>query len=265
MISDLSKYKRFFAFGCSFTSYNTPTWADILASEMPNCEYYNFGQGGSGNLTISNRIAQANRKYKFNENDLVIVMFTSVCREDRYIDDNWHLHGNVFNQDYYDKNFVKNYCDPIGYLVRDLALIELVTVYLKNLACDSVFLSMANLSLSSGVVAETVSINRQHITFQKLDEIYKDIKFPSVVDDDRTEFRGIKLYDHEGKLLYDGHPMPDEYLKFLLDNNFPITELGKQYVNDSLEKIKDVRTMQELNDIFPEIDKHRVYRIENII
>ena len=34
MIFDWTKYKRFFTFGCSFTCYMWPTWADIISKEM---------------------------------------------------------------------------------------------------------------------------------------------------------------------------------------------------------------------------------------
>jgi hypothetical protein len=40
---DFFKYKRFFAFGCSFTKYHCPSWSDLISKEMPNAEYVNFG------------------------------------------------------------------------------------------------------------------------------------------------------------------------------------------------------------------------------
>ena len=63
----LENYKRFFAFGCSLTRYHWPTWADIIAREIP--ESYNYGQSGAGNLFISNQVVEANVRHKFNDTD----------------------------------------------------------------------------------------------------------------------------------------------------------------------------------------------------
>ena len=41
-------YSRFFAFGCSFTSYYWPTWADIIGQEFSD-RYYNLAMCGAGN------------------------------------------------------------------------------------------------------------------------------------------------------------------------------------------------------------------------
>ena len=47
---DIKKYKRFFAFGCSFTRYEWITWADIIAYHIK--ESYNYGRSGGGNSYI---------------------------------------------------------------------------------------------------------------------------------------------------------------------------------------------------------------------
>lgn len=39
---------RLFAFGCSFTHYKWPTWADIVARDFK--VYENWGRGGAGNF-----------------------------------------------------------------------------------------------------------------------------------------------------------------------------------------------------------------------
>ena len=51
---DFSKYKRLFVFGCSFTQYRWPTWADIIAKDNPHLEYFNTANSGAGNLYIFN-------------------------------------------------------------------------------------------------------------------------------------------------------------------------------------------------------------------
>tara|TARA_Y100000310_G_C20659254_1_gene803739 strand:+ start:1067 stop:1363 length:297 start_codon:yes stop_codon:yes gene_type:complete len=42
------EYKRAFCFGCSWTHYNWPTWADILEKDL-DIPVQNWGIGGLGN------------------------------------------------------------------------------------------------------------------------------------------------------------------------------------------------------------------------
>lgn len=140
-MNDLKKYKRFFAFGCSMTSYWWPTWADIIAQEIP--ESYNFGQSGGGNLFISCQVTEANLKYKFNQDDLVMIMWSGVSREDRYVDKQWLTPGNIYTQGYYDAKFVDKFVDPRGQLIRDLNLITMCKGMLDSLDINYHMLNMA--------------------------------------------------------------------------------------------------------------------------
>jgi hypothetical protein len=87
------KYKRFFAFGCSYTGYSWPTWADFVGVNFE--EYYNFGRGGACNRYIMGTFLRVNDLHKFNKDDLVIVMFTSVNRNLVYKDKQVLLLGDI--------------------------------------------------------------------------------------------------------------------------------------------------------------------------
>ena len=52
------KPTRIFTFGCSFTDYIWPTWANIIAYDL-NIPFHNYGRGGAGNQFIFNTIMQA--------------------------------------------------------------------------------------------------------------------------------------------------------------------------------------------------------------
>jgi hypothetical protein len=256
---DLSKYNRFFAFGCSYTSYALPTWADIVAAEMPDAEYYNFGQGGSGNLIINNRVAQANLKYKFNENDLVIVMFSTICREDRYIDGSWRTHGNIYNQEYYDNSFVKKYCDPFGYLVRDAALIEMTQTYLQSLPCQSLFYSMVDMSLMAGLLSESADIEAPLPLKLKFKQIYGNTMiFPCVLS--KHTYFEFSLLDKSHKPRRDGHPLTSAYLEFLINSEFPITSKGIGYVDETMDKISKLKYWDDTEEVFPELKQRQIIR-----
>ena len=123
--------QRLFAFGCSFTNYYWPTWVDIVAQEL-QIPYYNYGQAGAGNQYIFNKLMQADSYYQFDKNDLVIVCWTNVAREDRYAHGHWETPGNIYTQSSYDEKFVRQWADPVGYAVRDFATIKAVAGFLSG-------------------------------------------------------------------------------------------------------------------------------------
>lgn len=135
---NFDNYSRFFAFGCSFTKYGWPTWADLIALQNPHLKYSNLGMPGSGNIAISVRLQEANKRFNFNKNDLVMVLWSTYCRESHWVDGRWLNRGNVYNS--YPDNFIKEYADPIGYLIRDHALISLTNDFFENQDCN--FISM---------------------------------------------------------------------------------------------------------------------------
>jgi hypothetical protein len=100
-------YKRLFTFGCSFTQWNHPTWAEIVSHDL-KIPLENWGIAGLGNVGIFHRILECDIKNRFNEEDLILVLWSSWTREDRFID-TWKAEGNTLNSPFYDKHFVKKY------------------------------------------------------------------------------------------------------------------------------------------------------------
>lgn len=249
MIQDInfSKYKRFFAFGCSFTGYFWPTWADVLSKEMPQAKYFNMGVCGAGNLLISARITEANLKFNFNQDDLVIVMWSTFCREDRYYKNRWESPGNIFTQNTYSKDFVKKFADPKGYLIRDLTLMELTTTYLNASPCDSISLM-------------SVPFNYQNETDNSVVQIIRSFKnlttnaHPSMLELElKGDYEnGHEYYNDESKqYVQDYHSNPVRYWNYLDKLKFPLTDRSKQYAEQSLEILKSTKTLTELKSKFP--------------
>ena len=134
---------RLFTFGCSFTQYAWPTWADILSDNFD--EFQNWGKSGAGNQYIGYAISECDIKNNLGENDTVIVMWTSVSREDRYINHQWVTPGNVYTNNDYNSNFVKNYVDMRGFYIRDLSMINLVKGFLESKGVNYYFISMIDI------------------------------------------------------------------------------------------------------------------------
>jgi hypothetical protein len=116
--------KRFFSIGCSFTSYSWTTWPEILAEDLGIENFYNLGRCGAGNEFMFNRLMQVDQVYDLNENDLVIICWTNICREDRFLG-KWITPGNIYSQDEYNDEFVKKYYfSPELVLLHDFAFIK---------------------------------------------------------------------------------------------------------------------------------------------
>lgn len=114
------KYKRLYTFGCSFTNFFWPTWADIIAydTQLP---YENWGICGSGNVGMTHRMVQCDIKNKWTEDDLVLVLWSTWHREDRFIRESWTQNGNIFNdRTLFDDKFRKKYWDADNDVIKNV-------------------------------------------------------------------------------------------------------------------------------------------------
>jgi len=245
---DWLKYKRFFAFGCSFTSYVWPTWADIVSKEMPNAEYFNFGVSGSGNLLISLRIAEANNRFKFTDTDLIMIMFTTYTREDRWVDNKWITPGNIYNNDIYPKDWVKKFADERGYLIRDAALIDMSMKYLDHLPCNKYcmlsvpFIERSDHCELNGKTHKDI-LDTYLATFDRLP--------PSMFD---LEIRESTQLDYAG--FKDGHPSTIRYYNYLKKLGINLGEKSKRFSEESSDLLKTITNKKIIPLYFAEQKKN---------
>lgn len=138
--------KRLFTYGCSFTGYVWPTWADILGRDYEVFE--NYGRTGAGNQYIFNALVETHLRRQLTDKDTVAIMWTNVSREDRYVDREWITPGNIYSQDRYPAEFVKDFADTRGFYIRDLAIMYATESILKSIGCKYYFFSMVDISNS---------------------------------------------------------------------------------------------------------------------
>ena len=116
---------RLFTFGCSFTRYHWPTWADLLSYNYD--EYYNYGQPGAGNQFIFEQIVEANVTHQFCPDDTVIVMWSTYQRHDIFKDGAWITPGNIFNSSgVFDQSYIEKYFDIKGSILHSLNFISAI-------------------------------------------------------------------------------------------------------------------------------------------
>jgi len=162
---------RFFAFGCSFTNSRHPTWADIVAREYKH--YQNWGQPGAGNSFIFYSLMECHKRNRITKDDVVMIMWSSIGREDRWVNGEWLTPGSIYNQTEYDANFVKKFTDPTGYLLRDAAHLAGAKAVLDSIGCQYYFFSIVPFNVPDDNVFKIFSIDN------KISKVYFD-EFRSV-------------------------------------------------------------------------------------
>ena len=223
---DFKKYKRFFVFGCSFTNYRWPTWADIVAQEMPKAFYVNAGASGAGNQYISAQISQHIRMFNIGANDLVAVMWSGIYREDRYKDGNWLTPGNIYTQNTYDEHYINSWVDRRGFVIRDLATMDHVMSRFSTAEFDS--FSMMGIPLDkqnsySGVTADAKD------RILDLIAVYSDLQKQMLPDLMTTQFpegwtNSYTYTDRNGEQYTDYHPSPNQYAEYLKQIGFKLSK-----------------------------------------
>ncbi len=248
---------RLFAHGCSFTSYNWPTWADILGEEFGY--YENWGVVGGGNQFIFNSVIECLLRNPPKTNDVYIIMWANILREDKYIDHEWKCLGNITTDstNFYDKNYIKKYVDERGFMIRDYALIEATHRVLKSYNIEHIFLSMVDMDNAT---------QYDHTASQESDvlDLYKNtLSFirPSVhkvifnYDWGSVPFivPNLKMYDSANRL--DLHPTPAEHLMYIekvIPEFSNISADTRAWVNNVETRVRSAEYWrhQDLSDIW---------------
>jgi len=123
-----------YTFGCSFTQYHWPTWANIIAYDL-NMTLKNYGQVGMGNFGIANRILEVNERIGVDKDDMLMVLWSSWDREDRLKEKQWRGEGSVFsNDETYGIKWLKKYYDDSDKIMKNVFWIHSVNrLYGKRL------------------------------------------------------------------------------------------------------------------------------------
>lgn len=146
---------RLFTFGCSFTHWSWPTWADILGREFK--EYENWGQRGAGNVFIFHSLIECHKKRALGKGDKVVIMWSSYFREDRYHDGFWDTSGET---DKLPKNI-----DLRGKYIETLSLISAARNLLEGWGVDYIFTSMVPIN-------QGMDINQDYGVFDDVDQMF---------------------------------------------------------------------------------------------
>ena len=138
-------YNRFFAFGCSFTLYKWPTWADYLYAGGISKTYENWALTGGSNDFIFHSLIECDSLRGITSEDYVAIMWSQPWRIADYDNERgWDMPGNAYL--YQPKERAK-------YLKEDQIHLENQSYFratinmLQAIGCDFVFTSMEHIDL----------------------------------------------------------------------------------------------------------------------
>jgi hypothetical protein len=206
--------------------------------------HYNFGKAGAGNYYIFNKIVETSLEYNFNKDDLILIEWSGVLREDRYKDGKWHCKGNVTNNSDYSDEVVRDwFLDVEGMIKRDYSYIRAIQQMLKADNLDYEMFSMNGVSRYDPAMC--IVDNRESEAITNLIWLYKntlDELHPSmfkIIFGDETNWPHHRLV--LGESYGDNHPAPSEHLDYLekVFNFKPSDELRQFFLNFTREVIRD--------------------------
>ena len=232
---DLTKYKRFFAFGCSFTSYHWPTWADILGHHFGK-EYHNFVAPGCCSDFIFRSVIEANQIYNFQSSDLIIIQWTEILRDARWRPDTGLQGcGSILHSPSFTVAHLMRLKQQ-EFLKRDLEYATAISMILDSQKIDHYMFCMNNLTSLIGTPYQDLTpvLNFYSDVVKKFKPSFQEtiqwIDQPGV---------SRSNYPTRGNIENDKHPTPALHLKHLqtIFPNLVFDELIIKLVNEIEEKI----------------------------
>lgn len=177
--------KRFFAFGCSYTYYSWPTWADLLGLDFE--VYENWAIPGIGNRAIFERLVEAHAANQFSKDDLIIVQWSSHLRFDWHNQhslkdrtSNWRTCGSIFseiNEDILDKKWQYLFFDEFAYVMHTLNFILSAQNFLENIGCTWYMTGIGDIRKLNSDIKTNAEYGESLGRDLKLIDEYKELAF----------------------------------------------------------------------------------------
>ena len=241
--------KRLFTFGCSFTQWNWPTWADILGKNYDLHE--NWGISGIGNRAISQRISECVLKNTLTDQDTVIVQWTDYHRFDQHIKDlfpesSWRLGGSLLVKPT-EVEYIRDTWREGSYIYESLNAIHYTRTLLASTPAKFCMISRTDMSVDL----------EQHPDLKFFESV---LQYPEWIGDpiqefvDQTGYKGKSMMIKDAAMfgipisrpVLDLHPLPSHYLEWLAAT-FPDQTFDIDFVQHSDSVISTVNHYDQFN------------------
>jgi hypothetical protein len=232
--------KRFFAFGCSYTKWPSPTWADFIGINFD--EYYNYGKAGACNTYIANSFIEANEEHKFNkETDTIFIALSGFGRfsyierieneTGKYL--SWETHGDILFTNHNNhpetsrilgrKIFSYNWAAYNSWI----SFMTMKTILDEKKLNYKIIMSINN----RHYITDNVVLDIDEGMVKKIKYLYSNLD----VDESMSEFAFSNFPDHTGGV----HPSKEIYYEYVL-KYFP------EYINEKSKSLLDINEYSDM-------------------
>jgi hypothetical protein len=267
---------RVFAFGCSYTAYSYPTWADLLRLDFDHVE--NWGLPGIGNRAIAERVAECHVKNKITKDDIVIVQWSSHLRNDWYsstphIDrfPGWRTYGSIFNYhnaNLYDKKWIDVFFHEPAFMMHTLNNIATTQALLNSTGCKWYMTSIGDIrelgndlrqndnygELTNDAVAASKKGKKAAWKLSEELEVYNDPIWEDHADHWLMPFElfcqtcpehTFGYIDEKFTVFLDLHPTPRQHILWMQQELKDKINLSDNLITSGLELSEHVEKMQQ--------------------
>ena len=230
---------RIWTFGCSFTQYFYPTWADILVHEAVQQGSYgeNWGSCGKGNLYIANKVQECHARNTLGKDDWVFICWSNYFREDSHTDKlGWHTPKFIFQQTSYKDGTVNGFGSAKYYAMRDLALIQSTQLSLQALGVNQFHFSILPLLGGDNSINEVGNIYKLELQGPPMMEV-----LDLMLQDEKTKKNRLKSFPpcNVSDCMEEWHPLPWEHLEYIKKYIQPKVNWLNTSIAESTEKFVD--------------------------
>jgi len=246
---------RLFALGCSFTSYNWPTYADIVGRSYEHFE--NWAVSGIGNRAIFELLIELDVKNKLTADDIVIVQWSGIHRWDVHLPafKGWQGKGTIMGKtNSYNEEWIRDYWDEKSYITHTCHFVLAARAYLESKGCRWIFTSLNNI---------LDDVNQYGELDNYLTELKKINWLPNMTEWlEKGGYQKAKFFSQTNKFgvisnafrteFFDEHPTPlahydyaEQYLKPLLG-----IELDRQFAEQAEEIVASTDEFEKLGKKF---------------
>jgi hypothetical protein len=106
-------------------------------------QFENWGRSGAGNHFILYSLVEAIQRRNIGPDDTVSIMFSTVYREDRWLNGDWHTPGNIYHNSDHGDEYIQKFTDPTGFYLTSVTVIDSIVKLLQQAGCKYHLMSLA--------------------------------------------------------------------------------------------------------------------------
>lgn len=206
---------RIWCFGCSFTQYFYPTWADILIHHVEETGHSgeNWGSCGKGNLYIATKVMECHARNQLGPDDYVFICWSNYFREDTHTNTRgWHTPRGIFTQTNYTDGTVNGFGSAKYYAMRDNALMQSTRLSLQALGVNQYHFSILPMQGGDRGMDKVSSVYKTKFDGPAMME-----SLNLMLQDEETRRNRIRSFPPENPsdTLEEWHPLPHEHLEYI--------------------------------------------------